>query len=378
VNRHTYHGRRAVSIDNERARVTVLEEGGHIAEVFDKRSGVNPLWTPPWQTIEPSLFDKTIHGSLFGDDADGKLLAGIMGHNLCLDIFGGPSREEAAAGLTAHGEASIARYEVVESDEGLTMRAVLPMAQLSVERRIGLSDRTASPSDGQRVVVAIHERLESQCSFDRPIGWTEHVTLGPPFLEKGRTEFRVSATRSRVFESQFGVADYLRHGACFEWPAAPRSDGRVADLRLFTNDTKSSAYTAHLMDPDNLHAFFIAYSPTTSLAFGYLWKQSDFPWLGIWEENCSRAGAPWHGMTMTRGMEFGVSPFPETRREMVDRGAMFETPTFRWLPAHGVLEATYWILLQTATTIPNTFDWPLTSFLRHQDRERRLGTGAES
>jgi hypothetical protein len=77
-------------------------------------------------------------------------------------------------------------------------------------------------------------------------------------------------------------------------------------------------------------------------------------------------------------MEFGVSPFPETRREMVDRGAMFETPTFRWLPAHGVLEATYWILLQTATTIPNTFDWPLTSFLRHQDRERRLGTGAES
>ncbi len=30
-----------------RARVTVLEEGGHIAEIFDKRSGVNPLWTPP-------------------------------------------------------------------------------------------------------------------------------------------------------------------------------------------------------------------------------------------------------------------------------------------------------------------------------------------
>ena len=29
-------------------RVTVLEEGGHIAEILDKRSGINPLWTPPW------------------------------------------------------------------------------------------------------------------------------------------------------------------------------------------------------------------------------------------------------------------------------------------------------------------------------------------
>ena len=44
---HQYRGRRAVVIEDEAVRVTVLEEGGHIAEIFDKRSGVNPLWTPP-------------------------------------------------------------------------------------------------------------------------------------------------------------------------------------------------------------------------------------------------------------------------------------------------------------------------------------------
>jgi len=38
-----YHGRRAASIENESVRVTVLAEGGHIAEVFDKQTGVNPL-----------------------------------------------------------------------------------------------------------------------------------------------------------------------------------------------------------------------------------------------------------------------------------------------------------------------------------------------
>ena len=44
----TYRGRSAVSIENEEIRVTVLREGGHIAEILHKATGVNPLWTPPW------------------------------------------------------------------------------------------------------------------------------------------------------------------------------------------------------------------------------------------------------------------------------------------------------------------------------------------
>ncbi len=102
-----FHGRQAVSIENEALRVTVLKEGGHIAEVLHKKSGVSPLWVPHWPSIEPSQFDPVTHPE-FGGGADGRLLAGIMGHNLCLDIFGGPSDAEAAAGLTAHGEASVA------------------------------------------------------------------------------------------------------------------------------------------------------------------------------------------------------------------------------------------------------------------------------
>jgi hypothetical protein len=184
------------------------------------------------------------------------------------------------------------------------------------------------------------------------------VTLGPPFLEKGRTKFRASATRSIVFESQFGVADYLQQGACFDWPQAPRAGGGVADLRVFTSEPKSDAYTAHLMDAKAGRAFFVAFSPTVRLAFGYVWTRSDFPWMGIWEENFSRTAAPWLGKTLTRGMEFGVSPFPETRRAMVNRGRLFETATYRWLPARGALEAEYWIVLQTVDRIPEFLDCP--------------------
>ena len=43
----TFRNRRAVSIENERLRVTVTVQGGHTAEILDKASGMNPLWPPP-------------------------------------------------------------------------------------------------------------------------------------------------------------------------------------------------------------------------------------------------------------------------------------------------------------------------------------------
>jgi len=331
-------------------RVTVLEEGGHIAEILDKRSGVNPLWTPPWPSIEPSSYDR-LADTQYGSGTDAKLLAGIMGHNLCLDIFGGPSPEEAAAGITAHGDGSVEPYEVETYGTGLTMQARLPLAQLRVERRIDIHDRA----------IRVRELVENLAAFDRPIGWTEHVTLGPPFLERGVTEFRASATRSKVFEAEFGVADYLQRGATFDWPCAPRDSGGFADLRLFTDARASSAYTAHLMDPGREDAFFVAFSPQSALAFGYVWKRAQFPWMGIWEENHSRMGAPWNGKTLARGMELGVSPMPETRRQMIDRNSLFGVPTYRWLPAQGRAHVEYWVLTRNTGTIPESLEWPSAS-----------------
>jgi hypothetical protein len=343
----TYRERRAVSIEDDRLRVTVLVEGGHIAEVFDKRAGINPLWTPPWPSMEPSAYDPT-RNVLYGDTIESKLLAGIMGHNLCLDIFGGPSEAEAAAGLPVHGEASIVPYGIHAGSGGLMMRAVLPLAGLEVERQVKLRDGR----------VWIRETVVNRGGIDKPIGWTQHVTLGPPFLEKGKTEFRASLTRSRVFESTFGPADYLRPGADFEWPHAPAASGGYIDLRRYTDAPVSSAYTAHLVEPLRTNAFFVAFSPAARLAFGCVWRRDDFPWLGVWEENGSRTHAPWNGNTLTRGMEFGVSPFPETRQAMVDRGRVFDTAGFKWIPAGSRVSVEYWYVSTAAEAVPETLEWP--------------------
>ena len=344
-----FRGRRAFSIENQRVRVTVLEGGGHVAEIREQASGVNPLWTPPWPSIDPTTYDVALHPE-YGDDAESKLLSGIMGHSLCLDHFGGVSREEAAAGLTVHGEGAVERYAVDCGEDTLTMRAALPEAHLAFERRIQLL-----PDSG---VVDFTETVENLTATDRPVGWTEHVTLGPPFLEKGSTQFHASATRSKVVENDFTKGKgYMKLGAEFKWPYAPRLDRGAADLRTFTDLPASGAYTAHLMDLRRLHGYFTAWSPKSKVAFGYVWWREEFPWLGIWEENYSRKQRPWNGKTLTRGMEFGVSPFPETRRDMLARGSLFGAPGYRWIPARSKVTARYRAAIAPAQAAPLALEW---------------------
>lgn len=327
-----YRDRGAHTIENDLVRVTVMVEGGHIAEITHKGSGVNPLWSPPWPTIEPSTYDPARHPE-YGNDAESKLLAGILGHNLCLDQFGPPSAEEAAAGLTVHGEASVLPYEIHSTWHELTARVHAPFAQLNFERKIELRAGDA------RVYIA--ETVENTSRHDRPIAWTQHVTLGPPFLEKGMTQFRVPATRSLTIEGEY-----------FDWPNLPRAGGVVEDLRLYTSALSSGGYTSHLLDPGHDEAFFLAWAPSTQVLFGYKWKRSDFPWLGIWEENYGRKSLPWGGKALTRGLEFGVSPIPESRRQMIDRGNMFGQHAFRWIPAHSKLQVQYQAFIGLAEAIP--------------------------
>ncbi len=342
-----FNGRRAALLENNRLRVTVLADGGHIAEIYDKVSGVSPLWTPPWRTIDVSTVSQ-VDPAEYGDGSDARLLAGIMGHNVCLDIFGPPSDDEAKAGLSAHGEAPVAHYTLTAAAGAVVARARLPLAGLEFERRISLRDST----------LAIHETVLNLSGAARTIGWTQHVTFGPPFLALGETQFRASATRSKVFESTFGADDYLQPAAEFEWPVAPGRHGRVHDLRVFNNMERSSAYTAHLMDQNQPAAFFVAFAPAYELALGYVWKPADFPWMGIWEENHSRMNPPWNGRTLARGMEFGVSPVPETREAMIRRGRLFGVPCGRVIQAGESVHVDYCATVQRTGSIPEVLQWP--------------------
>jgi hypothetical protein len=136
----------------------------------------------------------------------------------------------------------------------------------------------------------------------------------------------------------------------------PNVGGGTEDMRVFTNAPASGGFDSVLMDPQRDQVFFFAFSPTVKLLFGYVWKRADFPWLGIWEENYSREHPPWNRRALTRGMEFGASPVPESRRKMIDRHSMFGVPGYRWLPAKTKAKVDYWSFIASADSIPESLE----------------------
>ena len=339
--RNLLHGRAGYRIESGWGRVGILEGGGHICEANLKACGeLNPLWTPPWKTIDPQDYSPSRHARLYGPPPDGRLLAGIAGHNLSFDHFGPPSKEEIAAGRSTHGEAPSVKWKLqpVRNALGPTLRAStnLPEAQLHFTRTLSLDPRWP--------VVYCEEQVRNLNAFDRPISWTEHVTFGPPFVEPGVTIFDMPATRAKVGPASHSSRPIIKPDAEFKWPFAPAIRGGAFNLRTIP-DGRFGNYTAQLLDPAARIPFTSACNPRLGLLVVYAFLRTDFPWVGRWLESFCRAQAPWRSRTLCCGMEFSSTPFSIPRRETIDQGRLFGEKTYRWVPAKTTVAVRFIMLL---------------------------------
>lgn len=343
VSRHknVMDGRPGFRLRADWGYVSVLEGGGHICELnLNACSGVNPLWRPQWPTIDPSDYSAAKHAGKYGPPPDGKLLSGIAGHSLSFDHFGPPSPEETAAGLTTHGEAPALRWraqgQVQSPQPKLQYGATLPKAGISFSRTLAL--------DPINPVIYCEEEAVNLASYDRPISWNEHVTLGPPFLETETTWVDMPATRAKVCPASYSPRFSLRPDAEFTWPNAPTNDRKHRNVRTIPAE-RFGHYTAQLLSPELEIGFIAACNPRLRLLVVYAFRRADFPWVGNWEERYCRTPAPWRGKTFCRGLEFSTTPFSIPRRETIEQGPLFGEPTYRWLPAKSKAQVRYLILL---------------------------------
>lgn len=319
----------------------MLEGGGHICELrLNSIPAVNPLWKPPWTTIDPGRYSLGKHRRIYGPPPDGKLLAGIAGHSLSFDHFGPPSNEETAAGLSTHGEAPAMAWRRLKdrASRQTTLRygCILPESQIDFQRILAI--------DLTHPVIYCQEQAENLSRHDRPISWNEHVTFGPPFLDCGTTIFDMPATRAKVCPPAYSERIFLKPDAEFVWPQAPRKDGGQSDLRTVP-DIRFGHYTAQLLDPSLEIVFISACNPRQRLLVVYVFRRADFPWVGNWEERHSRTSAPWKGKTFCRGMEFSTTPFAVPLRDTIDEGPLFGERTYRWLPARSRISVRFLIML---------------------------------
>jgi len=322
-------GRAGFRLRAEWGHLSALLGGGHICELVTRgHPEINPLWRPQWSTIDPQGYSAQLDQARFGAPPDGRLLAGIAGHNLSFDHFGPPSQEEIAAGLNTHGEAPAAQWQVFrefhEDGPGVEYGAELPVAQIQFTRNVRL--------DPVNPVVYCEEKARNLSRSDRPISWTEHVTIGPPFLSCGETLVDMPATHSVAISASYSDAMMITPDAEFLWPLAPLPEGGFHDLRT-TPDGRYLRYTAHLLDPSREIGFTAMANPSAGLLLVYVFRREDFPWVGNWEERFYLTKAPWGGKTFCRGIEFSSTPMACPKRETVSRGPLFHEQTYRWLSA---------------------------------------------
>jgi hypothetical protein len=349
----TWQGRSAWLLGNNLVEMVVLAGGGHIAEFrFRPATGLpnlNPLWTPPWKTIEPFHYDAEKHAHRYGPAITGKMIAGIAGHNLCLDYFGAPSEAEVKQGLSIHGEAPCLlwkhnRKASANSEGRLRLAVPLPVAGLGFEREIAVR-----PGES---VAYFKERVTNLRRADHFFHWVEHVTLGPPFLDIRNSQAFISAGRGRTFPHGYEGKELLEAGRNFRWPLAQRASGGTADLsKPFCKQGRGFVVTM-MLDARRDVEYFAVVNYRHRLLFGYCFHRKDFPWLAIWEENKARKDPPWRGKTQARGFEFGSTPFPVGKAEAFSRGSLFGAPGFSVVPAMGRKSVSYVSFL---TPIPEGF-----------------------
>ena len=350
-----FHGRSAYVLQNSRIRISVLRGGGHIAEVRflsgEVKKDVNPMRVPHYPTIEPYEYDPARHDAIYGNDPHRWLSSGYMGHLLCFPAFGPPSSpEEVRSGLGNHGEAPIVKWNPIGAasvdDGALRFRygADLPKTQYRVERALTLA--------AEESVLLVEETVENLASYDRPINWVQHATFGPPFIEPGKSYLDLSGTKGRVAGGALETSS-LQPNSEFQWPEGSAAGGGAVNLRVFQPKPAAGAYFAVLMDPKRTVSYFTMYNPDFPVVIGYLFLTAESPWVGDFQENRRLKNKPWDGKAVTRGIEFGTTPFAEGLRRSVERGSLFGTPGYRWIGARQKLKITWALFL---APIPEDFN----------------------
>jgi hypothetical protein len=325
-----FSGRPAWTVETYLLRATILQCGGHLAEIVLKDGDrINPLWIQSRPTIDSDVYDPAIHGSLYGRSPESRLLSGLAGHNLCFPFWGNPTPAEVAAGMTFHGETNIRRWQSIqESPDELTLEVHLPESSMKLRRRFRCRGHA----------LHIESQASNLSSWDRPYGWCEHVTMGPPFLEADSTRFDASLTDGFIT----GDTD----GHRLRWPEGlnPQSAERRFDLTTFSPATHQNLVNSFLVEPSLESGFFTAYHPRLALLFGYVFPRCEFPWLNVWENNDQRSQA--------RGMEFSNTPHHGTMRTLISSPEIWGVPAYEWLDARSTVSKRFMAFLQP---VPHDF-----------------------
>ncbi|TMR10189.1 DUF4432 family protein [Nonomuraea turkmeniaca] len=283
-------GLRAVVLENERLRVTVVpDKGGDVVEFLHKPTDTDFVWLSP-----QGLRNPRDHLQGAADD-----VAQFIDHyeGGWQEIFpsGGAPSEYRGARLAQHGEVSGLpwSYEVAaDSEEEVAVRLRVRTRRLPylVEKVFRLRSGTAALE------------IESLATNDSPVPlhamWGQHIVYGPPFLRPGARIRLPEGVQVIPHATAINPAGRrVRAGGPWTWPKVPAERGGATDLSV-VQEPGSPSDIVYLTGFDEGW-----YELLGDIGIRVEWEASLLPYLWMWQELGASTGYPWWGRAYTVGLE---------------------------------------------------------------------------
>ncbi len=292
-----------IKFENPNVVLQVNLEGGACFDFHLKDLPLNPV---SWKMEDPEL-------------------PPFMGHFLCFDRWGLPSDAEAKNGFPPHGEVNHQTWKLLSgSPEGIPltrgeMRCHLPMGGLELTRKIELA--------AEEPLFFVTEAVKNCNKYGRMFNLVQHVSLGPPFLD--RSTLFDNNTEKGFEDKEDGSLH--QEEPVLKWPEADHNGERVS-LRQFLG--KWPRVASFVFDPDEKYAWVTAANPGKNLMLGYLWKVEEYPWVNFWrlmEKDVPKAF----------GMEFGTTGLHEPFPVIAKKGKIFGRNLYDFIDADEILRKSF-------------------------------------
>jgi hypothetical protein len=297
---YVYRGLRAVTLENELLRISVLaDKGSDIYEFLYKPLDVDFMWRSPWGVRNPATFVATQHhsASAFLDFYEG-------GWQDCLPTGGNPGEYQGLP-FGAHGETPTIpwEYRIVEDNPELVV------VQFSVRtyRTPLLVKKTLSLLRGQSV-LRFEEVILNEGRVPIDLMWGQHPALGAPFLDESCV---IDLPGARVHCTSLSPNTRFLAGV-HDWPHVPGRKGDQVDLRLVV---PAEANTSDTLFLDRLpEGWFAVTNTRRQVGFAMAWPLEVFPALWFWQVYGGAYAPPWYGRTYNIALE----PFSTARPTLAE------------------------------------------------------------
>ncbi len=292
---NSLEGRNLLVMENQTSYLAIDLAGGTIADFHLKKQGLNPFsWNHPKSS----------------DTAPRK-----MGHFICFDRWGAPTKAELDNGMPFHGEATTVNWVVEKQPVSENRKIIseischLPMAQLTMNRTIILDDRDA--------VVEIREIITNTGKLGRIYNLIQHGTFAAPFLSK-KTIVDTDVARG-FYQNGPKPGEPVIY-----WPNIAYGD-KLVNLRKF-DSVQGPGVLSFVFSNGCSLGWATACNPEQGLLVGYVWNVKDYPWLNMWRHFNENGPASF-------GIEFGTSGLHQPYPLLVKQHEIFGRKLYEYIDA---------------------------------------------